>query len=396
MDGVASQLRASMDSPARNRTRPPLDLWFERVFGDDAPTHLGSGWLSGTLSVFFGACGLGAVAVLHFPDWLSSAQLRAAYPMALMRGLIELIVGLAFLLGCLNLLLRRKKTLGYTGIALAGVAGLLGGAQVQIDATFDKPFYLGVDWFLLNLLLLALVFVPLERAFARLPGQGVFRPGWTTDGMHFLVSHVAVQLLTFLTLLPATVLSAHLVSPALRGAVAGQPVWLQVLEIMLLADVAQYWLHRAFHRIPALWPFHAVHHSSIALDWLAGSRLHLVDVLVTRSLILVPLFLLGFAQSALYAWLIVIAFHAIFNHVNLRFRLRWIEPLLVTPRFHHWHHAVAPVDKNFAVHFPWLDRLFGTYHMPEDQWPAALGIAGNPVPEGFFAQLLHPLRRAPH
>jgi lathosterol oxidase len=203
-----------------------------------------------------------------------------------------------------------------------------------------------------------------------------------------------VQLLTFLTLLPATVLSAHLVSPELRAAVAEQPVWLQVLEIMLLADIAQYWLHRAFHRIPALWPFHAVHHSSTALDWLAGSRLHLVDVLVTRSLILVPLFLLGFTQSALYVWLVVIAFHAIFNHVNLKFRLRWIEPLLVTPRFHHWHHAVAPVDKNFAVHFPWLDRLFGTYHMPDGQWPSALGIAGNPVPEGFFAQLLHPLRRA--
>lgn len=383
-----------MQSPRPDPQRPALDLWFERLFGDDAPTHLGSGWLSGTLSVFLGACGLGAVVVLHFPEWLSSAELRAAYPMAWVRALIELVIGLAFLAGCLNLLLRKRKTLGLTGLALAGAATLLGGAEVRGGATFDKPFYLGVDWFLLNLLLLALVFVPLERAFARLPGQGVFRIGWTTDGTHFLVSHIAVQVLTFLTLLPATVLAAHVVNADLRAAVAGQPLWLQVLEIMLLADVTQYWLHRAFHRIPALWPFHAVHHSSVALDWLAGSRLHLVDVLVTRSLILVPLFLLGFAQPALYAWLVIIAVHAIFNHVNLKFRLRWIEVFLVTPRFHHWHHAVAPVDRNFAVHFPWLDRLFGTYHMPDDQWPAALGIAGNPVPEGFIAQLVYPLRRA--
>jgi lathosterol oxidase len=374
--------------------RPALDLWFERTFGDDAPSHLGSGWLSGTLSVFLGACGLGAVLVLHFPQWLSSAELRSAYPMALMRGLIALVIGLAFLFGCLNLLLRRKKTLGWTGIGLAGGAVLLGGADVQVEAAFDKPFYLGVDWFLLNLLFLALVFVPLERVFARLPGQGVFRVGWTTDGMHFLVSHVAVQVLTFLTLLPATVLAAHLVHADLRAAVSGQPLWLQVCEIMLLADLAQYWVHRAFHSIPALWRFHAVHHSSRALDWLAGSRLHLVDVLVTRSLILVPLFLLGFAQPALYAWLVVVAFHAIFNHVNLKFRLRWIEPLLVTPRFHHWHHAVAPVDTNFAVHFPWLDRLFGTYYMPGGDWPAALGIGGNPLPEGFFAQLAYPFRRS--
>jgi lathosterol oxidase len=374
--------------------RPALDRWFERVFGDDAPAHLGSGWLSGTLSVFLGACGLGAVAVLHFPDWLSSAELRAAYPMALMRGLIAVVIGLAFLFGCLNLLLRRKKALGLTGIALSGAAMLMGGADLQVDASFDKPFYLGVDWFLLNLLFLALVFVPLEQVFARLPGPGVFRFGWTTDGMHFLVSHIAVQVLTFLTLLPATIISGQLVHHDLRAAVAGQPMWLQVLEIMLLADLGQYWIHRAFHRIPALWPFHAVHHSSRMLDWLAGSRLHLVDVLVTRSLILVPLFLLGFAQPALYAWLVIIAFHAIFNHVNLRFRMRWIEPFLVTPRFHHWHHAVAPVDRNFAVHFPWLDRLFGTYHMPLDRWPEVLGIASNPVPEGFFAQLAYPFWRA--
>jgi sterol desaturase/sphingolipid hydroxylase (fatty acid hydroxylase superfamily) len=379
--------------PSPSNDRPGLDLWFERVFGDDAPSHLGSGWLSGTLSVFLGVCGLGAVLVLHFPQWLSSAELRAAYPMALMRGLIAVVIGLAFLFGCLNLLLRRKKTLGWTGIGLAGAAVLLGGADVQVEAAFDKPLYLGVDWFLLNLLFLAVVFVPLERAFARLPEQGVFRIGWTTDGMHFLVSHVAVQVLTFLTLLPATVLAAHLVNQDVRAAVAGQPVWLQVLEIMLLADLAQYWVHRAFHRVPALWRFHAVHHSSRALDWLAGSRLHLVDVLVTRSLILVPLFLLGFGQPALYAWLVIIAFHAIFNHVNLRFRLRWMEPLLATPRFHHWHHAVAPVDKNFAVHFPWLDRLFGTYHMPGGDWPDALGIGGHPVPEGFFAQLVYPFRR---
>ncbi|HEY7757907.1 MAG TPA: sterol desaturase family protein [Burkholderiales bacterium] len=374
--------------------RPPLDRWFERVFGDDAPTHLGSGWLSGTLSVFLGTCGVGAVAVLHYPEWLSSAQFRASCPMPLMRGLIELSIGLAFLFGCLNLLLRKKKTLGFAGIALAGLAVLFGGAGVQIDAQFDQPYYLGLDWFLLNLLFLALVFVPLERLFPRQPDQSVFRVGWTTDGLYFLVSHVAVQILTFLTLLPATVLSAQLVQPALREAVASQPLWLQVLEMMLLADLTQYWVHRVFHSVPLLWPFHAVHHSSRAMDWLAGSRLHLVDVLVTRALILVPLFLLGFAQSALYAWLVIVAFHAVFNHVNLRFRLRWIEALLVTPRFHHWHHAVAPVDKNFAVHFPWLDRLFGTLYLPHGEWPGELGIGGHPVPEGFFAQLAYPLRRA--
>lgn len=372
---------------------PRLDRWFQKVFGDAESSRLGSGWWSGVASVFLGLLGLGAVVTLYFPELLSSAQLRAKYPLPLLRALIEVVIGVAFLAGCLSLLLRKRKVLGFTGIALALLAVLLGGGQVVIEGPVEGRFYLGLDWFLLNLFLLAAIFVPLERMFPRQREQGPFRFGWTTDAMYFLVSHVSVQLLTFLTLLPASVLGEYLLYLPLREAVSAQPLWLQVIEIMLLADITQYWLHRAFHRVPWLWRFHSVHHSARALDWLAGSRLHVVDVLVTRAIVLVPLFLLGFAQAALYAWLVIIAFHAIFNHVNLRFRFKVVENLLVTPRFHHWHHAVTPVDRNFAVHFPWLDRLFGSYHMPDGEWPAEIGIGGHPVPEGFFAQLLYPFRR---
>jgi lathosterol oxidase len=119
-----------------------------------------------------------------------------------------------------------------------------------------------------------------------------------------------------------------------------------------------------------------------------------VDVVVTRALVVMPAFVLGFAEPALYAWLVVIALHGVLNHVNLRFRWRFLERLVVTPRFHHWHHALSPPDVNFAVHFPWLDRLFGTHHLPEGRWPAELGIPGHPVPGGFGAQLGWPLRRA--
>jgi lathosterol oxidase len=50
------------------------------------------------------------------------------------------------------------------------------------------------------------------------------------------------------------------------------------------------------------------------------------------------------------------------------------------------------VDKNFAVHLPLLDWLFGTDYQP-DRWPASYGIAGQrPVPEGFVRQLVYPFR----
>ena len=374
--------------------RPPLERWFGRVFSDAEGTRFGSGWISGTASVFLGSLALLGVVAFWFPGAFSTAQFRAQYPIGLLRTLLEVVIGLAFLLGALSLALRRRKVLGLTGIALALAAMLAGGGDVPIESDFEQRYTLGLDWFLLNLLLLALVFVPLERAFARLPEQTTFRFGWTTDGAHFMVSHLAVQGLTFMTLLPATALARYWQPEALQQAIQQQPLWLQFLAIVLVADTFQYWIHRAFHSVPWLWRFHAIHHSSRALDWLAGSRLHVVDVIATRGLLMVPVFLLGFAQPALYAYLVFVSFHAVFIHANVRFDFGPLDRLIATPRAHHWHHAVAPVDKNFAVHLPVLDALFGTQHLPGKEWPAAYGIGGHPVPEGWGRQLVYPFRHA--
>jgi sterol desaturase/sphingolipid hydroxylase (fatty acid hydroxylase superfamily) len=375
-------------------TRPRLDRILERAFGDDQPSRLGSGWISGVGGVFLGLLAVCGVLAFRFPALLTTPQFRAAYPVGALRGLLQASIGLAFLCGCASLWLRRRKVLGLTACALAVAAGLAGGGRVPAGEMHDRAWTLGLDWFALNLLLTAVVFVPLERLFPRLPAQGAFRRGWTTDGLHFLVSHVLVEVVSFLILLPSATAAALVQPAALQQLVRAQPAWVQLLEIVLLADLAQYAVHRAFHRVPLLWRFHSVHHSSRDLDWLAGSRLHLLDVVATRGLVLLPLSLLGFAQAALYAYLVFVSFHAVFIHANVRFRLGALERLLVTPRFHHWHHAAADEarDRNFAVHLPWLDRLFGTAYLPEGAWPAAYGIAGDPVPEGYVAQLVHPLR----
>ena len=188
-------------------------------------------------------------------------------------------------------------------------AVLAGGSTVEVGSG-TAAFRVGLDWFILNVVLLAVVFIPLERLFPLNAEQGTFRPGWTTDGIDFLISHIAVELLTFFTLLPATLVarSFHAQISGLDPSVL--PLAVEVLAVMLVADLTQYAVHRTFHSVGWLWPFHAVHHSSRDLDWLAGSRLHVVDILVTRALILVPLFALGFSQMALYIWLVIVAVQA--------------------------------------------------------------------------------------
>jgi sterol desaturase/sphingolipid hydroxylase (fatty acid hydroxylase superfamily) len=370
-----------------------LERAVDRLFGDAEPTGVGSGWISGTAGVFLGALAVLGVLAFHFPGIFTTAEFRAHYPVPLLRALLQTVIGISFLLSATSLLLRQRKVLGLTGLALSLAATLGGGSAVPVQSDFAQPFTIGLDWFALNLLLLTVVFVPLERVFPRRPEQGTFRFGWLTDGVHFMVSHLAIQALAFLTLLPATGLAAVWQPEPLQARIAGLPLWGQFLAIVFLADLAQYWTHRMFHAVPALWRIHAVHHSSQAMDWLAGSRIHVIDILTTRAIALTPIVLLGFARPALYAYLLFVSFHAVFIHANVRFRFGWLDYVVATPRGHHWHHAVTPIDKNFAVHLPVLDRVFGTQHLPGEQWPDEYGVHGHPVPEGWARQLAFPFTR---
>jgi len=354
--------------------------------------------LPGILALFLGALAALAVLCLHFPAPLTTPALRAVYPMPLVRAAVAAGIAAALALGALAVLADAGRRAGLAGLALGIAAQLAGGAAVEVATPVPPSRHLGLDWFTLDLLLLVLVFVPLERAFAARPGQPVFRRGWRTDLAHFFASHLLVQATSLLTVAPALLLFRAVPLSPLAGvqdAVAALPLALQVPLAILVADLAGYAAHRAFHAVPLLWRFHAIHHSSEALDWLAGSRLHLVDAVATRAVVFVPLFALGFERAALTAYLVLVSAQATWIHANLRGAPRWLEALVATPRFHHWHHAAEREarDRNFAVHLPVVDRLFGTHHLPPGRWPARYGVDGDDVPPGWLAQLVWPLRR---
>src|SRR5512138_3911517 len=216
-----------------------LEQKINEMFGDKDPTGFGTGWWSGVLSAFFGALAFGAVVCLHFPQLLSSPELRPHYPMPVMRLLIQAVIVSAIILGIASAFLRRKKILGLTGMLFALAATLLGGASVPINETLRDGPAIGLDWFLLDMLLMTLIFSPIEVLWPAYPRQSVFRYEWLTDIVYFLSTHLPIQLTSFLILLPATQLSAFLRIPGVIQAVGRLPWLVQFVLAVLVADLAE-------------------------------------------------------------------------------------------------------------------------------------------------------------
>ena len=208
----------------------------------------------------------------------------------------------------------------------------------RLTSTLHNGPAIGLDWFLLDMFLMALIYVPLERLWPQYPKQGTFRNEWTLDVVYFMSTHLPMQILSFLVLLPATQATKYLGVPVLQQLIARLPWFLQFFLAVVVADIAEYFIHLALHKVPFLWRFHAIHHSSKALDWIAGSRSHFVDDTLVRGFILAPL-MLGFSQSIILAYLIFVTLHATWTHCNFGPNAKWLEKFLVMPRYHHWHHT---------------------------------------------------------
>jgi sterol desaturase/sphingolipid hydroxylase (fatty acid hydroxylase superfamily) len=344
-------------------------------------------------SAFLGLSAVVGVLCFHFPQLLTSREFRNVYTEDFARQL--LLVGLiaAFVMGTVAILRGHNRRVALLGVGSATLAVLLGGTDVRFDPIGATPYSLGLDWFVISLFFSALVFVPLEKFLGR-GDRMTLRPEWRTDLAYFFMSHVLVQFILILVTASTSTMAGLAASPDLQTAIQSLPVWLQFLLAVFCADLAQALLHRAYHNLPWLWRFHAVHHSSRHMDWLAGSRIHVVEIVLTRSAVLLPLIVLGFAPGAINAYVILVGLQAVLAHANLGLHFGWLEYLLVLPRYHHWHHAREPeyVDVNYAIHLPLVDMLMGTFKLPpRDLWPREYGVLKlETVPPGILAQHLMP------
>lgn len=248
------------------------------------------------------------------------------------------------------------------------------------------------------LVLLAAIFTPLEQLFALHPSK-IFRKGFVTDlGYYFVSSFVPALFLS--VPLGFVAWCVHRFIPAsFISMMAGLPFIVRVAGALVVGEIGYYWGHRWSHEIPFLWRFHAIHHSAEHIDYLVNTRTHPVDMVFTRLCEMIPMYVLGLtspltASGSLIPVLVLLlgTFWGFFIHANVKWRFGFLEWLVATPGFHHWHHTndgPAYINKNYASMLPGIDVLFGTMYLPKDKTPGCYGIDA-PMPPGLVRQLVEP------
>jgi sterol desaturase/sphingolipid hydroxylase (fatty acid hydroxylase superfamily) len=244
------------------------------------------------------------------------------------------------------------------------------------------------------------IFVPLERLCA-LHRQEVFRKEFLTDLGYYFLNGILLRMLLVLPISVIVWTVHHFVQPSgLYTLIGNIPLPIRFVLAMIIGDIGAYWGHRWSHEIPLLWRFHAIHHSAEEMDWLVSSRGHPLDLAFIHFSGLVPIYLLGFAQPMYNNGDLVMIIYILFGyiwsyliHANVRWRFGFLEKLIASPAFHHWHHTndgAEYINKNYAAIFPWIDRIFGTLYLPRSRWTVKYGI-DTPMAPGLVGQLLQPL-----
>ncbi len=233
------------------------------------------------------------------------------------------------------------------------------------------------------LVLLSVIFLPLERLFAVHPKK-IFRKHVLTDLVYYFLSSLLPASLLAVPLSAAAWLMHHFMPGWYLAGLAHMPLVVRLLLSLVVGEIGFYWGHRWTHEIPFLWRFHAVHHSATDMDFLVNTKAHPIDIVFVRLCGLVPLYILGLAapvrgMAGTIPLLVVLlgTVWGFFIHSNVRWRFGPAEWVIATPAFHHWHHTNDHSDlynKNFASMLPFLDRCFGTLYLPKNQHPQSYGI----------------------
>jgi sterol desaturase/sphingolipid hydroxylase (fatty acid hydroxylase superfamily) len=146
----------------------------------------------------------------------------------------------------------------------------------------------------------------------------------------------------------------------------GWPIYAQVLFFLVTHDLYIYLFHRLQHANKILWRTHEAHHSVKQVDFLAGSRSHVLEIIINQTIEFAPIIILGADPAVIPIKAMLDAMFGLFIHANINVKMGKLKYFLNSPELHLWHHAnyIEVFHANFSTKFSVWDYLFGTVYDP--------------------------------
>jgi len=251
---------------------------------------------------------------------------------------------------------------------------------------------------------ISLAFALLERLRPARPVQPRLRPQLANDLFYLAFNGHLYALLTGGVVGGLAAWTREELAPWLPFAETGSslarlPGIAQFAVYLVVSDFLQWCVHVLLHKVPALWQIHKVHHSIRQMDWAGNFRFHWGELVVYRSLLYLPLALLGGAPEPLFWAAVFATFWGHFNHANLDVGVGALGYVFNSPRMHLWHHdssSEGGVSKNYGIVLSLWDWIFGTAYWPRERSPERIGYPGDEeMPRGLGRQVLFPLSSLP-
>ena len=258
-----------------------------------------------------------------------------------------------------------------------------------------------------GLILVSLIIWILELVFPWRKNQKVFRKDFWLDTFYMFFNFFLLNLIVLIALSNTVaaffddlLLQFNIPLSSLQlFEVDALPYGVGLLVFFVISDFVQWNTHRLLHRVPFLWNFHKVHHSVKEMGFAAHLRYHWMEPVVYKSILYIPLALIGGFQVQDVA---IVHFFALaighLNHANLGWDYGVLKYVFNNPKMHIWHHAKklpkhVKYGVNFGLTLSVWDYLFKTSHIPQDGRDIELGFEGDETfPKEFLSQELYPIK----
>jgi sterol desaturase/sphingolipid hydroxylase (fatty acid hydroxylase superfamily) len=235
------------------------------------------------------------------------------------------------------------------------------------------------------------VMIVLERLYPYRKGLPILREGFWIDLVWYtFIQSYFLKILIFDYMIFPLDKHYHLSSLHI---VTAWPLALQVLFFFVVHDFYIYWFHRWQHNSKVLWRIHEAHHSNKEVDWLAGSRSHVMEIIINQTVEFAPIILLGANPLVVPIKALIDAMYGMFIHSNIDVKMGKLGYIFNGPEMHQWHHANhrEVFFANYATKLSLWDWIFGTAYRPGYK-PDEYGLYYE-YPKDYFVQHLFSVKR---